>query len=1306
VKVKPMLGSFELEGIEAIDSFERRALVEHRVPGLAGSYFQDLGTAPNTIVISGTRHGDDAREAFLSGIRDLFNKGEETTFAADITTATDITDVVIEDLDVAEIGGSPDSFRYRITIRKYVKPPEPPAAGLPGLDSDLLDQASSVMDAVNTIDALGSVPNLGDPTPPLKDAVGNVSTATSGVDPAVAGLDEKLGSDPAGPTGDLPTKGSMSGALDGLNGDAASGTGVAGALGAVEDADVAGKTSSLVSTLDSGLSGTIPAEGSAPGAEAVGHLTEAASTVPQDPKTITAPVSDKLDQIRSLVSPDVADGILGGLSGLQNAQSAIPPDPTTLLSSASDQILKVTQGLEAGNVGSLRGWSYAMTLLNGEIGPLLRSGAGPAEDRLIAFLAERSTALRNQLLPGGVGPAASVASALDAAVSGRVAAIRAAASDLNAALERAQGEFAAGHVDSTTDVAAAEDALRRLVTEAGDLAAGVKDAVDDPAANADGLSAALKSLYDEFKTIDVVDLARPRELFDHAYAELRSTIAEVDLGAARAQVEGVLNELGQAVEALDLGRLTQTLDEAEQAIRSTLDSLQGAVLEVVGLVRAALGRVKQALDAVAQALGTFDDQGAFHFTLESEIESLLGQVKSMITDTVEPAVAEFKSAVSGAIGQVTSALEQVQGEIDSVKQQLQSALEGATEQLRAADIGGTMDSLAGELRSALDQLGPIDFDPVVDPVVAEIDDMTGQLKKIDPSSLNDILRAALDVATAVITAIDFPHDITQLLMEEFDKLLEVPKDALDQLQERVDAMIARFDELEPKTILEPVSGLFTPLATALDGLEVDALAAPIEEWHERAKTEVGRVMPAALLQPLVEAYTEMNRSLAAISTATLVESLRSVITQIKGDLQRLEPSALLGQLSSTFDQAKAVLESLAPAKLLAPLVAAFDTVTDAIDAMSPESALAPLTELSATLAEPLDSLTDEDARRAAAAFTPLVGLPEAYDPQKSFQTLGAKTAEVEGLLAGLDLGTLLAGVRTRQAAAAAALGSAGQALAPRIDALDPLRDAGLTQALADLQDVRGRLKDAFASPAPPADLTAGFGEIQADVQGLVPTWVQGTPTAAAIRQALSVVDPAAIADAARELHQQIRDEWTALDPQGLIAELQTPFDRVLQALSTLDPAAIAGRVDDLVQELAPRLDALDLDALAHDALDLEDEFRSIVASLDPRPVIDRLSSIADEVMHVLDELDPRSVLAELQPPLDTAKGILHEFDPASLAEALEPAYAEIKEILAKVDLRVILEPLVDRLDELREALQQALTRTEHAFDAMIAAIPG
>jgi hypothetical protein len=186
MKIKPMLGEFALDGIEFVDSTESRALVEHRVPGLAGNYLQDLGAVPNEIVIIGSQHGDDARDDFLAGIREIFNAGVPTTFVADINTATDLTEVVIEDLQVAEIGGASYHFRYLIRLRKYIEPPEPPQTSL--LDTGLLDDALGVVDALNALDALGSIPNLGDPTPPLRGALDGVRAATSGLSGAEAEL--------------------------------------------------------------------------------------------------------------------------------------------------------------------------------------------------------------------------------------------------------------------------------------------------------------------------------------------------------------------------------------------------------------------------------------------------------------------------------------------------------------------------------------------------------------------------------------------------------------------------------------------------------------------------------------------------------------------------------------------------------------------------------------------------------------------------------------------------------------------------------------------------------------------------------------------------------------------------------------------------------------------------------------------------------------------------------------------------------------------------------------------------------------
>lgn len=191
MKIKPMLGDFELDGIEYIESSESRALVEHRVPGLAGNYFQDMGTVPNTIVIVGSKAGDETRDAFLTSIREIFNKGEQTTFVADINTATDITDVVIQDLEVAEISGAADSFRYIIKLRKYIEPPEPPATGM--LDTGILGDAFAALGVMDLLDSFVSIPDIGDPSTPLNGAMDGVKQATSGLADAAAPLKSIFG---------------------------------------------------------------------------------------------------------------------------------------------------------------------------------------------------------------------------------------------------------------------------------------------------------------------------------------------------------------------------------------------------------------------------------------------------------------------------------------------------------------------------------------------------------------------------------------------------------------------------------------------------------------------------------------------------------------------------------------------------------------------------------------------------------------------------------------------------------------------------------------------------------------------------------------------------------------------------------------------------------------------------------------------------------------------------------------------------------------------------------------------------------
>lgn len=185
MKIKPMLGDWEIPRIAAIRTVERRTFVELTVPGRVGSLYQDLNTAPTGIVIEGSLYGDEARDDFLQQLRGKFRAGEPVTFVADILTATEVQYVVIEALRIQESGASPDQTEYRCLLRESPPPPPPPDP-FGGLDTSLLDQAAglaeTVTGAIDAIDALSNLPNFGNPAAPLTGAVAVVAASTAGLD--------------------------------------------------------------------------------------------------------------------------------------------------------------------------------------------------------------------------------------------------------------------------------------------------------------------------------------------------------------------------------------------------------------------------------------------------------------------------------------------------------------------------------------------------------------------------------------------------------------------------------------------------------------------------------------------------------------------------------------------------------------------------------------------------------------------------------------------------------------------------------------------------------------------------------------------------------------------------------------------------------------------------------------------------------------------------------------------------------------------------------------------------------------------
>jgi hypothetical protein len=204
----PMLGDVTLTAVQAVRQETDGDLVALRIAGLDGTPHQRLGRRSHRITVSGMLVGETAPDD-LGSLQGLAKDGTETTFTADIVTALEVQNVVVESLAVEQLVGRPGQYAYTVVIAE--NPPLPPPAevssfggldgfgdlGFDGLDdvlSGIADQAGALTGALDgALDAvaaaaqlagIGDLSGVGNPLKPLTDSVGSVG----GVGEAVAGV--------------------------------------------------------------------------------------------------------------------------------------------------------------------------------------------------------------------------------------------------------------------------------------------------------------------------------------------------------------------------------------------------------------------------------------------------------------------------------------------------------------------------------------------------------------------------------------------------------------------------------------------------------------------------------------------------------------------------------------------------------------------------------------------------------------------------------------------------------------------------------------------------------------------------------------------------------------------------------------------------------------------------------------------------------------------------------------------------------------------------------------------------------------
>ncbi len=112
-----------VNSVHNINISEKRSIVEHRIPGMQGSVLQDMGREPVRISFEGLVFGEDALN-FLERVRSRYKAGQPVPFRSEISGVAEVTQVLVEEYQVEEVGGVINTYTYWIVLREYTPPPE------------------------------------------------------------------------------------------------------------------------------------------------------------------------------------------------------------------------------------------------------------------------------------------------------------------------------------------------------------------------------------------------------------------------------------------------------------------------------------------------------------------------------------------------------------------------------------------------------------------------------------------------------------------------------------------------------------------------------------------------------------------------------------------------------------------------------------------------------------------------------------------------------------------------------------------------------------------------------------------------------------------------------------------------------------------------------------------------------------------------------------------------------------------------------------------------------------------------------
>jgi hypothetical protein len=1111
----------------------------------------------------------------------------------------------------------------------------------------------------------------------------------------------------------IPDSVTVSAPLNGILGDQSSGlTGIASRL---ESQDFAGMATSLGQLFQGELSNVLPAQGSSPFSGALGSLGSLA-TVTAPPDDLLTGVQRPLSQVEQMLVrlPQIIELLQ---SIVQDVEQARGGNLAPLVQRATEGLNLALQAASGPDLAGFEEWRRYLVELSNSLRPLIEAGGSQAEirDRLLQLALNR---IRDAIL--GIAPEASLLPAQATTV-------------LNGLLPDVPGLGLTGLRDTvllrlTALQTAAESNSPNLSTLIDDYQTALR-------ALTDAIHRALDTLESTFnlpvlvpgrvseiasrelervQAVRVDDYSNVVERVESFFTQIETAIDQVDLSFITEPINQFFGQIQAFLGRINPATLEQELDRISAEANSLVSRLEELLITLTARIQGWFGEVTQQVDGVINQLGSTGADGRFHFAFETELNNFYQRLDTLIQGNpaqpsafnLQRSLQNFQQTVTGFITDIETTLVDLMNQLTTVRDSLAANLTDVKTQIEQVNPAEVMNQAKTALEDAFQQIGDLEFDAVVDPVIAELDEARETLAQIDLSSLNDLLKAALKAALDTIRSANFDQEITQALLQEFDQLLQTPRQILQEIGTKVNELIAKIQDISPRALLVPIQAQIDRVIGALD-LDLEQLLQPIVVAYRQVIEQVRQLDPTQFLTPVTDAFNQVTGVIDGLRPQTLLQPLQVQIDTLATTVQAIDVDRQLAPVNAVFGEMDRFLDSLNPAVLLQPLNQPFAALDRTLESLRPAVLLAPIVEImnqisgftsevSQAVIDQIRALYDEATRRA-----------DSLDPTALFAAIGTPIRNFRDRFNQLQPAALLTAAQqtfTRVRTAVAAADSRnGTTFAQRLDTLAPTLAFGAV--IGRSERVTNRL-DAVLAGLDPAPLATRYQQARQRMDELLPRAIRDDITASRLQALLGLMDPARWIDRLNTIYQRILDKLHQISPALVIDPLTATYQTLRTALSGFNLGQITSRIEQVIGLIAELIQGISLEAIVAPLLSTVDRLKGVVRGLDPKPLIDALRTRFQNLLRLFEQFGPEAVIQTLQAAVDRLVARVQQlFDLDVILQPLLEIFDAISNLLGGLDAGELIGVLDDKLDKLRDELEEALVRTGNALQAMLAAVP-